>query len=406
MKGSHYLSELITDPGMLCPGRINIIEANTSAGKTWFALNTIPQWAGSPEKVLYLIDTTNGELRLQQNILTISRQNYALADYASGALFGEFADDARDKMPVMTYAGFGAEIRSSGHAFWEKFEYIVCDEMQNLVHYQSYGSRELLMLAETTLRNIAASGRSKIVALSATPQKIRQRFGALCHDVVFDSANLVQYETAETIPYTGVEAILLQSLGQTGILYTQSVTDMLKYIAFACENGIRADGFWSMRPETQKEHPMSKAQEELRSMVLKQETFPDDLDLLVINDASETCIKIQAAKRKVDYMVIHYNDEEKRVQVRGRYCGDLPKLYIHGPPMEEQSFAVPPQYLNVPLFTPEKEELCRILNLRTPDNKLCKWTTVKKRLQASGYIISEGRKANKRYAIILLSDIS
>ena len=399
MKGSHYLSELITDPGMLLTGRINIIEANTSAGKTWFALNTIPEWAGSPEKVLYLIDTTNGELRLQQNILTISRQNYALADYASGALFGEFADDARDRMPVMTYAGFGAEIRSSGHAFWEKFEYIVCDEMQNLVYYQGYGSKELLMLAETTLRSIAASGRTKIIALSATPQKIRKRFGALCHDVAFDSANLVQYETAETIPYTGVEAILLQSLGQTGILYTQSVTDMLKYIAFARENGIRADGFWSMRPETQKEHPMSKAQEDLRSMVLKQETFPDDLDLLVINDASETCIKIQAAKRKVDYMVIHYNDEEKRVQVRGRYCGDLPKLYIHGPPDMVVPLTVPPRFLEIPLFTPDKNDLCKVLNLHA-NGKRCGWITVKKRLLECGYSIEEGRKNNKRYAVI------
>ena len=406
MKGSKYLSELITDPGMLRPGRINIIEANTSAGKTWFALNTLPKWAGSPEKVLYLIDTMNGELRLQQNILTISRQNYALADYASGRLFGEFADDAKDKMPVMTYAGFGAEIRSSGHAFWEKFEYIVCDEMQNLVRYQGYGDKSLLMLAETTLRSIAVSGRTKIVALSATPQKIRERFGALCCDVAFDSGDLVQYETAETIPYTGVEAILLQSLGQTGILYTQSVADMLKYIAFARENGIRADGFWSMNPETQKRFPMSKAQEDLRSIVLKQETFPDDLDLLVINDASETCIKIQAAKRRVDYMIIHYNDAEKRIQVRGRYCGDLPKMYIHGPPVKEQILAVPPQYLNVPLFAPEKDELCRVINLRTPDNKLCKWTTVKKRLQASGYVISEGRKDNKRFATILPSDTS
>lgn len=406
MKGSKYLSELITDPGMLLPGRINIIEANTSAGKTWFALNTIPKWAGSPEKVLYLIDTMNGELRLQQNILTISRQNYALADYASGKLFGEFADDAKDKMPIMTYAGFGSEISHSGNSFWEKFEYIVCDEMQNLVHYQSYGKKEMLQLAEATLRSIAVSGRTKIVALSATPQRIRQRFGALCYDVPFDFEDLVQYETTETIPYTGAEAILLQSLGQTGILYTQNVTDMIRYISFARENGIRADGFWSIKPETQKKYPMSQAQEDLRNMVLKQETFPDDLDLLVINDASETCIKIQAGKRKVDYMIIHYNDEEKRVQVRGRYCGDLLKLYIHGPPVKEQPLIVPPQYLNIPLFTPEKDELCKAFNLRTPDNKLCKWTTVKKQLQAAGYSITEGRKDNKRYAIILLPDTS
>ena len=400
MKGSKYLSELITDPGMLRPGRINIIEANTSAGKTWFALNTIPEWAGSPEKVLYLIDTTNGELRLQQNILTISRQNYVLADYASGRLFGEFADDARDRMPVMTYAGFGSEIRSSGHAFWEKFEYIVCDEMQNLVRYQSYGDRTLLQLVEITLRSIAAKGRTKIIALSATSQKIRERFGVLCHDVAFDSDDLVQYETAETISYTGVEAILLQSLGQTGILYTQSVADMIKYINFARENGIRADGFWSLKPETQKKFPMTKEQDALRSMVLKQETFPDDLDLLVINDASETCIKIQAEKRKVDYMVIHYSDEEKRIQVRGRYCGDLPKLYIHGPPTESLLPVLPPQYLDVPLFSEDNAELCSALNIRTPEGRLCKWTTVKKRLQEIGFTIEETRGGNKRCAVI------
>jgi len=105
-------------------------------------------------------------------------------------------------------------------------------------------------------------------------------------------------------------------------------------------------------------------------------------------------------------MIIHYGNEEKCVQVRGRYCGDLPKLYIHGPTEKEQSLAVPPQYLNIPIFTPEKEELCKAINLRTPDNKLCKWTTVKKRLQASGYVISEGRRDNKRYAIILPSDTS
>ena len=73
MKGTKFLSELITDPQSILPGKINIVEANTSGGKTWFALNTLPEWAGSPEKVLYLIDTSNGELRLQQNIIAVSR---------------------------------------------------------------------------------------------------------------------------------------------------------------------------------------------------------------------------------------------------------------------------------------------------------------------------------------------
>ena len=114
MRGSKYLSELITDPAHILPGKINLIEANTSAGKTYFALNTLPQWAGTPEKVLYLIDTINGELRLRQNIVAISRLYYELANYGEKEGWGEPIACARGKMPVMTYAGFGAEIKNAG----------------------------------------------------------------------------------------------------------------------------------------------------------------------------------------------------------------------------------------------------------------------------------------------------
>ena len=68
MKGTKRISELITNPNFLLTGRINIIEANVSAGKTHFALNTLPAWAGSPERILYLIDTNNGEYRMLENL--------------------------------------------------------------------------------------------------------------------------------------------------------------------------------------------------------------------------------------------------------------------------------------------------------------------------------------------------
>ena len=54
MKGSKRISELITDKNALKAGRINIIEAPVSSGKTHFALNTIPAWASSASKILYL----------------------------------------------------------------------------------------------------------------------------------------------------------------------------------------------------------------------------------------------------------------------------------------------------------------------------------------------------------------
>ena len=89
MKGYRHIADLITEPAIFRTDKINIIEANVSAGKTHFALTTVPQWAGSPEKVLYLIDTNNGEYRIQQNIITVSRQTYQLCLDFKESTWGE-----------------------------------------------------------------------------------------------------------------------------------------------------------------------------------------------------------------------------------------------------------------------------------------------------------------------------
>ena len=81
MIGTKTISDLITDKETIKAGRINIIDAPVSSGKTHFALNVLPAWAGSPSKILYLIDTTNGEMRIQRNILTVCRQTYAFYYY-------------------------------------------------------------------------------------------------------------------------------------------------------------------------------------------------------------------------------------------------------------------------------------------------------------------------------------
>lgn len=226
MLGSKRIAELITDKNALKAGRINIIEAPVSSGKTYFALNTIPAWASSASKILYLIDTTNGEMRIQKNIRTVGRQTYSFYHYGKKSTWGERSEEAENNMPVMTYAGFGTEVRNGGTAFhWHDFEYIICDEMQNLVNYQQYeGSTINVEAAEDALRTLAAEGKTKIVALSATPQKIRERFGSLCYDVLFDRTDVQRLETFAEIPYSGsVEDILLRHKGQTGILFTITI---------------------------------------------------------------------------------------------------------------------------------------------------------------------------------------
>lgn len=399
MKGSKRISHLITDPAAILPGRINIIEANVSAGKTHFALNTLPAWAGSPERILYLIDTNNGEYRMLENVLTVSRQTYAFCEYGKKRMWGEILHDADGKMPLMTYAGFGSEVRNGGREFhWHDYDYIVCDEMQNLVKYQHLkGNKINCEAAEAALRTILREGRTKVIALSATPQAVRERFGDLCRDVPFDRSELFQLETFARIPYNSrVEDIILREKGKTGIVFTVNVADMKHIIDFANRHGVRANGFWSTSADTH----MDSAQFALRDVVLRQETLPADLDLLVINMASETCIKIDGKKRKVDYMAVHNSDSEIQTQVRGRYHADLPTFYYHDVAAANLYACrhLPAKYLNVRLYADERKELCDFLDLRKPKdpyNGHYMWPKVMECLQACGYDV-QGKKDSGR----------
>ena len=412
MIGTKHISDLITDRNALLQGRINIIDAGVSAGKTRFALTKLPEWAGSSERCLYLIDTTNGEMSIQRNTLTeaIGREPYAFYDYNTKHVWGE--DESIGRLPVMTYAGFGSEVRKVNSGFrWFDYDYIICDEMQNLVDYQRFNERSTnLEAAEDALRAICAEGTTTIVAMSATPQKIRERFGTLCHEVSFDRTDLVSLCTDSIVPYKErVKDLLLKLKGKTGILFTTNVEDMIDFIDFANSKGIRANGFWSVSEATQKRHPHTPDQRDLREKVLTKETIPENVDVLVINRASETCIKIKEEHRKVDFMIVNNCNPEIQTQVRGRYHGDLPEFYYHD--IEAANLYqiakchIPTYYFGKRLYSEDWNTLIRVLNLCKPDGTPYGKQTLFKLLVKCGYTITEPKKDSKnggKYYRILL----
>lgn len=411
MKGTQRISDLITDPDMILPGRINIIEANVSAGKTRFALYTLPAWTGNAERILYLIDTTNGEMYIQRNMNTVDRQMYAFCDYNTKHVWGENADR---KMPVMTYAGFGAEVlHNHGNFKWLDFDYIVCDEMQNLVNYRKMDwTSTCLMAAEFALRIVASEGTAKIIGMSATPKTIREHFGSLCRDVPFDRTDLCQLETMAMIPYSKrtIEELIQQNRDKTGILYVTTIESMEKYIAYANSIGVHANGFWSPSSNTQKKYPYTVEQRVLRKIVLEQETIPDNTDLLVINAASQTCIKVKHENRVVDYMIVHDKNEEVQTQVRGRYDGDLNEFYFHdeAAAIYVECPPVPKGFLNVRLYAEGQRRLCEYLALERPKKAgYYSMPTVVKVLSANGYSVVKKKDSKKNgayYYVISLKD--
>ena len=186
---------------------------------------------------------------------------------------------------------------------------------------------------------------------------------------------------------------------------------MERYIKAANEMGIHAAGFWSTN---NKDCPMSEEQLALRETVLEEETIPADIDLLVINAASETCIKIKEENRIVDYMIVHSKNEEVKTQVRGRYHGDLPLFYYHD--IEAANHYVcshlSDYFLNRRLYTAEQEELCSHLHLINPKDNTAAYFKMRKAreyLAANGFIVSESKKDKARngaHYVVITRDTS
>ena len=78
MIGSKYLSDVL-DTTQFQRGKINLIEAPCGCGKTTCAKGKIADLASSRNKVLYLIDTTNG-----CNVLANCENTYKLCAWDIG----------------------------------------------------------------------------------------------------------------------------------------------------------------------------------------------------------------------------------------------------------------------------------------------------------------------------------
>ena len=393
MKGSKYLSEMV-DLRLLRKDRLNMIKAPTGSGKTVFALEHIPSLTTDAlHNVVFLIDTINGKEQLLRNPKATS-EYYGWAREAdeNGMWF-----DGDDRVIIMTYAKFGS-LSQRFTDFHANFDYIICDELHSLIKFQNYSPKPnihsiTLMMLKSAVRN----HRTTVIALSATPRKIKEVFSDSYYELPIDQDNLVHYEVEQIVPFSSFE-YLLSSVdpADTGVCYTSRIKAMLEIEQSAREKGLRPVSIWSIG---NKDYSMSEEQLAARNSILQDYAIPTTYNLLIINSSSETSIKI---KSPVDYVIVNSSDEDTQVQVRGRVNSDLKYLYL--PSADTDPIIVPDEFLGVKLFTVEKSTLCSQLNLHNPYGRPYRWSTVKDLLAESGYAISEGRQNNLRYAIITKSD--
>lgn len=393
MKGTKYLSELV-DCSALQKGQLNVIKAPTGSGKTYFALNYIPSLTNDAlHNVVYLIDTINGKEQIVRNYNATSEYYGWSKEVESGGMW--FEPDNR--VVVITYAKFGV-LFERNIEFYKNFSYIICDEIHSLLRFQNYSKKpNYHSIARQVLEQAVKQKSGIVIALTATPDTIKNQFNAPSAEIAINQEELIQYDIKQVEGYTNPITVLSKvDVGTVGLCYFSRIHQMIEFEQEAKQMGFSPISIWSIN---NKDHPMNDEQLEARRSVLETWTIPPQYDLLIINSSSETSLKI---KSKVDYVIVHSSNPDTQVQVRGRINSDLMTLYL---PVEGVSeIVVPSEYLGKRLFQGDKQTLAEALNLRNTNNRPYRWPTVKNLLIESDYSVIEARQGNLRYVVIEPSD--
>ena len=393
MKGTKYLSELV-DCSALQKGQLNVIKAPTGSGKTYFALNYIPSLTNDAlHSVVYLIDTINGKEQIVRNYKATSEYYGWSKEVESGGMW--FEPDNR--VVVITYAKFGVLVEQNIE-FYKNFSYIICDEIHSLLRFQNYSKKpNYHSIARQVLEQAVKQKSGIVIALTATPDTIKNQFNAPSAEIAINQEELIQYDIKQVEGYTNPITVLSKvDVGTVGLCYFSRIHQMIEFEQEAKQMGFSPVSIWSIN---NKDHPMNDEQLEARRSILESWTIPPQYDLLIINSSSETSLKI---KSKVDYVIVHSSNPDTQVQVRGRINSDLMTLYL---PVEGVSeIVVPSEYLGKRLFQGDKQALAEALNLRNTNNRQYRWPTVKNLLIESDYSVIEARQGNLRYVVIEPSD--
>lgn len=393
MKGE-YLSNIINIDDIKNEG-LNLIYAPCGSGKTTFAKEKLKSLNENMdvfrEELLYLIDGSVGREQLL-------RSKGARLDY------NYWTGEEEWKLPgikVMTYAGYAVlNQKAPEHDIWKKNSVIVCDELHNEIAWSKWQKEgnihEHALGVVATRINI---GGNTVVALSATPNKIREEFGYCLNEIELHGTPR-HYENENETYYSNLSLILDKiQPNQRGVIYITRISEILKYKTVLDKKGIKTAALWSISNE---EHPLNDEQKKQRQYIIDHREMPQNIDVLFINKSFETSISIgneESTARPIDFMVVHTSDKDTQIQVRGRYRNDLENLYLYKPE-EEDLIDLSNKWLWRELNKKDKDELCAELGFKDKNGRLLKWTTIKKKLEKNGYIIDEKRTNKERFVII------
>lgn len=317
---------------------------------------------------------------------------YVFYEYSLKNTVFPFTEGDPSKIVATTYAQFGVWVRHNPELV-SFFDIIVCDEAHNIPIFPTFSPQpNFASIARDALCYIAEHTQTLVVGITATPEPL-ERLACAQHMVPIDTSVLRQYENRETRSYASLSQALEQiPQGKIGMLYVPHIAQMKDCAAIAAATGHKPICVWSL---ANKKHPMTEEQLRARAYILEHEELPPQYDLFIFNGSSETSINIRG---HVDYFVAHTANPTNLTQARGRYRGDLDLFFVYD--KENAEIVVPAEYLDIQLFTSNKEQLRARLGLKDEKGHPIPYRKLELRLKDCGYTIESGRKNNSRFIII------
>lgn len=384
---------------------MNLVYAPVGSGKTTWALNVLAETVSNKNKMLYLIDTTNGK----EQILEHHSTQHFTKDWLY-LVTHNMVDFEDAKVVVMTYAKFGTLVEFYKSRFQkdfgDTFEFILCDEIHNLPRFSAFlhspRDTNYHRIAKERIEEIVSKQTGpQVIGLSATPRRAETEMFCKTKYITVDS-DVRKLETQNIVLYANLESLIpTLPKDKKYLVYASHITKMKQLTEIFNQHGIKAIAIWStnhQKNRTSEEqlrtrHPMNEEQLNARQYILSNKELPPEYGAVIINASSETSISLYG---HIDAVIVHTREEEAQVQVRGRYRKDLDTLYI----LDYGAISFPPDFLERKLFEEDKRELSRLLGLRDKNSRLVGWNTVKKKLLEQGFTIKDGREKNRRYSII------
>jgi hypothetical protein len=370
-------------------GKLNIINAPCGSGKTTFVedrLWTQAYWG----ELLYLIDTRNA---LEAFKVRGEEKEY------NGEIYYKHKG-----ITAMTYGTFAMLcIHKPEEWLWDDEDaLIVCDELQSAIKWskikQENNHVNLHEVALAELHKRIRTG-ARIVAITATPFTIKKAFEREYVNMPIHG-KLKRYRAERKQNFRCLKEIIPQlPADKRGIIYTPQIRQFFDIQQELAKRGIKADGFWSVN---NMDHNMTEEQLEIRKSVILHGIIPDNIQVLLINAASETGINITSP---VDYVVVNDSNPDTQIQAVGRVRHDLETIYLRD--LEPSKFTYIPHYyidekwLNRRLYAEDKEALCRELVIVDERGRRYKWPNIRKTLIYSDFKVTDKRdKDGRRYSVI------